>query len=180
MDFMGAIQAGFKNYANFRGVAKRSEYWYFVLFLILSSLVLSVVDTFIGFGVIGLAFSLVTLIPSLSVLVRRLRDAGYSWTWLLAPITSLASFIAGLVGIVSLGIQAGLFDWAALMQPDAEINMAAIEQIANDPNFYAFGIMTLMGLVFSGISSLLVNIIFPALPSKSAAEGNKRVQPETL
>ncbi|NDD25908.1 MAG: DUF805 domain-containing protein, partial [Actinobacteria bacterium] len=69
MDFMGAIQAGFKNYANFRGVAKRSEYWYFVLFMILSSLVLSVIDTFIGFEVIGLAFSLVTLIPSLSVLV---------------------------------------------------------------------------------------------------------------
>jgi uncharacterized membrane protein YhaH (DUF805 family) len=140
-----------------------------------------VVDTFIGFGVVGLAFSLVTLIPSLSVLVRRLRDAGYSWAWLLAPMLSSGVFISGLVGVVSAGISAGLFDWSALVDPESEVlNPQALELLANDPNFYAFGLMTLFGLVFAGISSILVNIIFPALPSKSAAEGNKRVQPETL
>ena len=76
MDFVGAIQSVFKNFANFRGVAGRAEYWYFVLFVFLVSLVVAVVDSVVGFGIIGVAFNLVILIPSLSVLVRRLRDAG--------------------------------------------------------------------------------------------------------
>ncbi|NDE88581.1 MAG: DUF805 domain-containing protein, partial [Micrococcales bacterium] len=118
MDFVGAIQAGFRNYANFRGVATRAEYWYFVLFVFLGGLALSTI------GVLSLGFNLATLIPSLSVLVRRLRDAGYSWTWLLASIGALAVLMTGIVGIVALAVKAGLMNWSALANPDEQIDDA--------------------------------------------------------
>ncbi|MEY4655042.1 MAG: hypothetical protein RL523_441 [Actinomycetota bacterium] len=180
MDFVGAIQSVFKNFANFRGVAGRAEYWYFVLFVFLVSLVVAVVDSVVGFGIIGVAFNLVILIPSLSVLVRRLRDAGFSWAWLLAPILSVIVLFVGIFGIVNLGIQSGLLNWEQLMDPDSELTAAAITSLANDPNFYGYGIMTFVGLLFAGIFSLIVNVIFPLMASKSAAEGNKRIKPETL
>lgn len=45
MDFVGAIKAGFKNYVNFRGTATRPEYWYWVLFTFLVSLVLGAFES---------------------------------------------------------------------------------------------------------------------------------------
>lgn len=56
MNFFEAIGAAFRNYASFGGVAKRAEYWYFMLFLVViySSLVVIAIAT----GVIGLIVSL--------------------------------------------------------------------------------------------------------------------------
>lgn len=78
----------FENYANFKGRARRSEYWYYVLtnFLIqLPLLILFFVFTAnenVGLGMIfyGLMilYSLAVLIPSLAVAVRRLHDVGKS------------------------------------------------------------------------------------------------------
>jgi len=174
MDFVGAIQAGFRNYANFRGVATRAEYWYFVLFVFLGGLALSTI------GVLSLGFNLATLIPSLSVLVRRLRDAGYSWTWLLASIGALAVLMTGIVGIVALAVKAGLMNWSALANPDEQIDDAVVQALVSDPSFGIYAVIIFVGLLLTIGSGILVNIIFPAMPSKSAADGNKRLKPESL
>ena len=42
--FAGAVKRGLQNYINFRGVATRAEYWYFVLFVVLVSLVSGTID----------------------------------------------------------------------------------------------------------------------------------------
>jgi hypothetical protein len=47
MTFAGAIKTCFTKYADFRGTAARPEYWYFVLFTILVSIVLSTVDSIV-------------------------------------------------------------------------------------------------------------------------------------
>ncbi len=111
MDFVGAIRAGFKNYVNFRGTATRPEYWYWVLFTSLVSIVTNALD---GSGTLALAFSLATLLPSLGVTVRRLRDAGFSWTWLLIPIPGLIPLFYGLYVLFSelylLGIDETILD----------------------------------------------------------------------
>lgn len=181
MDFVGSIQAGFRNYANFRGVATRAEFWYFQLFIVLASLVLSVIDMLFPIGVLGLGFSLVTVLPSLSLLVRRLRDAGFSWLWILAPLLSVSVLFAGIFGTVKIGVEAGIFDWSQLASgDDIFFNEDAAAVLASDPNFLGFGALVLIGLVCSLIFGLIVQVIFPLLPSKSAAEGNKRIKPETL
>ncbi|KAF2518853.1 DUF805 domain-containing protein [Flavobacterium salilacus subsp. salilacus] len=76
------------NYANFSGRARRSEYWYFVLFSTIISIVLNLIDMFLlnmrEVGVISTIYSLVVFIPSLAVAVRRLHDVGKSgWYYLL-------------------------------------------------------------------------------------------------
>lgn len=80
-----------KNYVNFEGRARRSEYWYYTLFTFLISIALNFVDAAIGstVGIIGLCFSLATLLPSIAVGVRRMHDVGKSGWYLLIPIYNL-------------------------------------------------------------------------------------------
>lgn len=79
-----------RKYAQFDGRARRKEYWFYMLFNIIVSAVLGVVDFFIGafdmesgVGLLSGLYSLAVLIPSLAVLVRRLHDTGRSAWWLL-------------------------------------------------------------------------------------------------
>ena len=44
MTFIEAIQSGFKNYSTFTGRAPRSEYNYWILFVILLSIVIAILD----------------------------------------------------------------------------------------------------------------------------------------
>ena len=44
MTFTQAIAAGFQNYVNFTGRAARSEFWYWVLFAVLASIVAALLD----------------------------------------------------------------------------------------------------------------------------------------
>jgi len=84
----------FENYANFKGRARRSEYWYFVLANFLVLIVAAVIDniagiTFgpVGYGFIYMAYSLATILPNLAVSVRRLHDVNKSgWFILIALI----------------------------------------------------------------------------------------------
>jgi uncharacterized membrane protein YhaH (DUF805 family) len=79
MNFQESIQVCFQKYANFTGRASRSEYWWFVLFTVAVSLLLSLAGGETASGI----FSLATLIPSLAVGARRLHDLGKSGWFLL-------------------------------------------------------------------------------------------------
>ena len=87
MDPVKAISSVFANYANFSGRAPRSEYWWFVTLLIAAQVVafaiMSSGQVVLG-GIIFLILVLTTVVPSLSVQVRRLHDMDRSAWWLLA------------------------------------------------------------------------------------------------
>lgn len=88
-----------KNYAGFSGRARRSEYWFFVLFNMIFVVVAMVLDNLLGltfkidsfegqtalpYGYIYLLYALAVFIPGLAVLVRRLHDVGKSgWFFLI-------------------------------------------------------------------------------------------------
>ena len=79
-----------KKYATFSGRARRKEYWFFVLFYVLISIVAAVIDVMtgsfdstMGMGMLGLLVALALLIPSLAVAVRRLHDTDRSGWWVL-------------------------------------------------------------------------------------------------
>lgn len=102
MDFGQAISSGFRNYARFDGTASRSEYWWWTLFVVLVSLALNVVDGLsgqVGIGLLSTLWSLGTLLPSLALAVRRLRDAGFSWAFLFL---FLIPFVGAVILIVLL------------------------------------------------------------------------------
>ena len=80
-----------KKYAVFEGRARRSEYWYFVLFNFIFSFVLGFIDGIMGseLGMFGLIYSLAVLVPSIAVAVRRMHDVGKSGWFILIPIYNL-------------------------------------------------------------------------------------------
>lgn len=91
-----------RNYANFRGRARRKEYWYFTLANVLFILPFYGLVIWASLtGKVGLTlglsgfFSLVSLalfVPSLAVSVRRLHDLNRSGKWLILPYGLLALF----------------------------------------------------------------------------------------
>ena len=100
--FGEAVKRFFQRYAQFRGYASRSEFWWSFLFIVVSLFALYLVfgvgiaallandaaDASAGFfgiltvGIIGI-FGLATLLPRLAVMVRRLHDTGKSGLWVL-------------------------------------------------------------------------------------------------
>ena len=89
-----------QHYADFTGRARRSEYWYFVLFnfivSILIGLSLGVIAGLLNVpALVYLAYlwSLAVFIPSLAVSVRRLHDIGRSGWWLLLSLIPLVGSI---------------------------------------------------------------------------------------
>ena len=83
-----------KQYLDFSGRARRKEYWMFILFNTIISIVLILLDTALGTtygelndeGYIETFYSLAILIPYLAVTVRRMHDVGKSGWYMLIPI----------------------------------------------------------------------------------------------
>ncbi|MEJ6506647.1 MAG: DUF805 domain-containing protein [Microbacteriaceae bacterium] len=109
MGFAEATRSFWKNYATFKGRARRSEYWFIQLFLVLTNLAAFFIDLALldgdlerimamgGGGIVGLAWILATIVPALAVLIRRLHDADKSAWWVLI---GLVPFAGGIVLLV--------------------------------------------------------------------------------
>ncbi|KKW41684.1 MAG: hypothetical protein UY92_C0014G0009 [Candidatus Magasanikbacteria bacterium GW2011_GWA2_56_11] len=76
-----------KKYAIFSGRSNRREYWTFVLFHVLVTIILSTMDSImesrLGASFLVGIYALATLVPSLAVGVRRLHDTNRSGWWVL-------------------------------------------------------------------------------------------------
>ena len=90
VSFQNAVGLGFQHYFDFRGRSTRSEYWWWLLFVVLAGIALTIVDMGIGTfnyvsgdGLLSGLFKLATLIPGLALGARRLRDINKSAWWLL-------------------------------------------------------------------------------------------------
>lgn len=113
MDFQTALRSFWKRYRDFRGRSRRSEYWFIQLFLVVTNFSVAIidlalmgwdVDRFIangGGGIVGLVWILVTIVPALAVLVRRLHDTGKSGWWALVGLLPLVGAIVLLVFTVT-------------------------------------------------------------------------------
>lgn len=94
--FMQAL----RNYADIKGRARRSEYWYFTLFYILLSFLTNIIDFGMGFtyangeaGVLSTLLLLFLIIPSFTVGVRRLHDVGKSGWMVLISLIPIIGWI---------------------------------------------------------------------------------------
>jgi uncharacterized membrane protein YhaH (DUF805 family) len=118
MGFGDAIRSAFNKYATFSGRARRSEYWWFVLFCMLGNIAAGILDAAIfGFdavvepgmaayaapSLIGGLFSLAVFLPSLGVTVRRLHDTNRSGWWILIVLIPLVGFLILLYWMVKPG-----------------------------------------------------------------------------
>jgi uncharacterized membrane protein YhaH (DUF805 family) len=113
MSFGTALKAFWSNYRNFKGRARRSEYWFIQLFLVATNLAAAVVDLALmdgdvdrfiangGGGIVGLIWILATIVPALAVLIRRLHDTNRSGWWALIGFVPFIGAIVILVFTVS-------------------------------------------------------------------------------
>ena len=83
MSMIEAVKSVFSQYVGFTGRARRSEYWWFCLFNVIVSIVLSMITKVTGFTWLSLLYSFATLLPGIAVCIRRLHDIGKRGTYLL-------------------------------------------------------------------------------------------------
>ncbi len=111
---MGLIEATrtcLSKFATFSGRASRSEYWWFLLAIVLASVILSVVDSIVfgtaedsGQPLTGI-FHLTMFVPLLAAAWRRLQDSGRpGWYALLPMLFSLAFLVVTLFGIFAVSV----------------------------------------------------------------------------
>lgn len=99
-----------RRYAQFSGRARRAEYWWFYLLLIIGFVVASILDSLLGFGgsvgpygLLSGLFGLAMFVPTLAAGVRRLHDTDRSGWWLLIAFIPLIGAVVLLVFYVSEG-----------------------------------------------------------------------------
>jgi uncharacterized membrane protein YhaH (DUF805 family) len=88
-----------RNYAQFNGRSRRSEYWYFALFNLLILVGLTLVDLMVyfmtgsGLGILRLIYGLAIFVPAIAVSIRRLHDTDHSGWWLLLAFVPVAGLV---------------------------------------------------------------------------------------
>lgn len=118
MSFLDAIKSVFRQYATFSGRARRSEFWYWMLFNLLLGIVLGILSSATGgmqidpatgmpdygpTGILSNIISLALLIPTIAVTVRRLHDTDRSGFWWFIGLIP----IVGAIVLIVFAAQAG-------------------------------------------------------------------------
>lgn len=94
MNFQTAVTTVLtQKYADFNGRARRSEFWFFVLFFILAAIALQIIGGIIGSQILYYVFALAVLVPYIAVTARRLHDGGRSGWWQLLSLTVIGGFV---------------------------------------------------------------------------------------
>lgn len=97
MNFQEAITSGFRHYVNFSGRAPRSAYWYWVLFVVLVSIGLGILDRAVfpysEISPLSTIWSLAVFLPGLAVAIRRLHDLDRSGWWTLLVLTGIGAIL---------------------------------------------------------------------------------------
>ncbi|WP_115016008.1 DUF805 domain-containing protein [Synechococcus sp. UW140] len=99
---MGPIEAfttAWRKSFTYGGTATRAEYWWFalvdaivyVILLIIGTTVFNSTENGILLG-LAVIYAIAQIFPSLSITIRRLRDAGKDWVWIFI---NLVPFIGG-------------------------------------------------------------------------------------
>lgn len=176
--FVDAIRIGIKKYVVFKGTASRPEFWYFVLFSVLLSIVLGTIDSILwpspqlsdsatleeslaDFSEQNTPLSnlgnLFLVLPSLAITARRLHDAGFSGKWLFLLLIPVAYTIFAGIGFASM-------------------------LTANNPNEIDLMLILFLVLPIVALSFLvgLVLLILNLMPTRSFFDGNKYAEPKPI
>jgi len=106
MTFANAVISVLSQYVGFSGRAGRSEYWYWILFVLVLFFLLSRIEVLVLAPLLGfeandsaagqplrLIASIALLLPALAVAVRRLHDIDRSGWWFLIGLTGVGVLV---------------------------------------------------------------------------------------
>ncbi|MFN3231727.1 MAG: DUF805 domain-containing protein [Alphaproteobacteria bacterium] len=106
MDFQTAVRTCLNKYVDFNGRARRSEFWYFVLFYFILYMVAVLLGGILGETIGGILTFLVPLalfLPYLAAGVRRLHDTDRTGWWVLIGLIPIVGLIVMIVFCVQPG-----------------------------------------------------------------------------
>ncbi len=94
MNMEQAVRSVLSQYANFNGRARRSEYWFWYLTVLIVYIVAAVIDAVIGTQIFIYVVALAVIVPTLAVGARRLHDTDKSgWFQLISIIPIIGTII---------------------------------------------------------------------------------------
>jgi len=101
MNMSEAVRTVLSKYATFSGRAARSEFWWWILAVVLATIVATILDELIfgsapggeSIGILSGLLALALLLPNLAVAVRRLHDTDRSGWWLLLGLIPIIGFL---------------------------------------------------------------------------------------
>lgn len=137
MGFTQSVKTCFSKYVVFSGRARRSEYWWFVLFVIAVSIGLSILGSLLfgsdpetgqGSTALNKIFQLAVFLPMLAAGWRRLHDTGRPGWYLLLPVAlSIGTTILLMTGVVVFSaLETGVDDPETLKGPASVLGLAGI------------------------------------------------------
>ena len=95
-----------KNFANFSGRTNVGGYWW----AFLANFIVSFVIGLTGVEILATVYALAALIPTISIAVRRLRDAGKSWGWLFINLVPLVGWIIFIIMLCKPSVNSNVVD----------------------------------------------------------------------
>jgi len=96
VNIIDALKDALNRFADFSGVSTRPQYWYFIL----ADAIASGVVTLTAGDMAQNVLSLITLVPNISVAVRRMHDVGKSGWFILIPIYNIVLLASPSKGVV--------------------------------------------------------------------------------
>ena len=176
MPFWTAVKTCFKKYFDFTGRARRSEYWWFILFYAIvffvwvffsaflaaigieamshGDVVRSPLSAMIASSALMFLPVLVFIIPQYAVQTRRLHDTGHSGWWI------FASFVVGLAYLI-----AYIFVMLPMFENGAE----------NLPEMFSSPMMIVVSIL--GMISMLLSVIILIFTIMDSQRGENKYGP---
>ena len=166
MGFWESVRTCFRKYFDFKGRARRSEYWWYCLFSVVACLIWALFGTLLLALPVGMAVQHVSgnetaglttmiiilcipllflVLPSVSVQVRRLHDTGRSGWWMVASI--ILEIVAAALPFTLFGSDAIDFDFMEEFSRSFELSTAA--GVADVVLTIATNAMSIILIVFS-------------------------------
>jgi uncharacterized membrane protein YhaH (DUF805 family) len=121
MSFADAIRTVYGKYVDFSGRARRSEYWWWTLYMLIVGGIVATIESWLGLGFgtvesvdgaymaayqggpLTAIWGLAHLLPGIGVAVRRLHDTDRSGWWLLIAFIPVVGILVLLYFYVSRG-----------------------------------------------------------------------------
>jgi uncharacterized membrane protein YhaH (DUF805 family) len=127
VDPQDAVRLFVRNALVFEGRSSRAAFWWPVLGLVAAGFMVSMVDRVVLFGLplLGFVFVVVTFVPGLALMVRRLHDIGKSGWWAIVAVVP----VAGAAVLIWFAAQPGYPD-ANEFGADVEAGRGADEVLA--------------------------------------------------
>ena len=152
MEPVEAVKTCLKKFFDFTGRARRSEYWWFVLFTLIVSWVFSFLGQLhMSLIFIGMAVCFVLLIPQTAAMSRRLHDTGHSAFW------AIALLVCTLVAYGAYGVMLAPH-FSELMAEGDNMAMAMIMADAVQDSPTAMTVGAIAGLCVLVLA--IINLIF--------------------